>query len=67
MTDKATTKEKAIELVEKFHGITKKTGSSLHNLQAVECAILAAEEIYLIHAYGNPYWSEVILELKSMT
>lgn len=66
-----TPKEKAKELVDKFVDFTLQETWQNKNYDAIECALIAVDEIFKSHTYGlspelKKYWEEVKQEIISL-
>ena len=66
-----TPKEKARELVLKFYDYTIQESWQSKNYFAIECALIAVDEIVLSHTYGlspelKTYWQEVKQEIEQL-
>jgi len=60
-------KEKAIELVDKFSHFTNQEKWELKNYYAMECALIAVDEILNICPLANrDYWEEVKQSIKEL-
>jgi hypothetical protein len=61
-------KEKAKELVNKFHGHTWNGEDNLDNFNAKECALICCDEVlgYMGADRGTAFWNEVKQEIEKL-